>query len=95
MSAFRACVLLGAFTAIALTVVCLRAEQTRCAARTLAIEARWVELRRELWSVHASISRLRAPGRIHDRVDWFQAGVVPPEEKMVTPRATRLVVNHP
>ena len=78
MTIVRGCVLLAAFSAIALTIVHLRSEQTRCAARMVAIDADWVRLRRDLWGLQTRIARLRAPERIHDRVAAFQTGLVPP-----------------
>ena len=65
--------------ALALAVVGLRAEQARCAARTLAAEARWHELRRELWAVQAEAARLRSPERIHTSVAFFETGLRPPQ----------------
>ena len=78
MTILRGCVLLGCFTAIALVVVHLRSEQTRCAARLAGMDGRWVELRRELWGVQTRVARLRSPERIHDRVAAFGTGLVPP-----------------
>lgn len=78
MTVARGCALLICFTAIALTVLHLRSEQTRSAARLAAMDARWVELRRDLWGVQTRIARLRSPERIHDRVIAFQTGLVPP-----------------
>lgn len=78
MTVARGCVLLGCFTAIALAVVHLRSEQTRCAARLAGMDGRWVEIRRELWSVQTRIARLRSPERIRDRVAAFGTGLVPP-----------------
>ena len=78
MSITRGCVLLAAFAAIALSVVHLRAEQTRCAARVLKIESDWVVLRGNLWSLQIRNARMRAPDRIHDRATYLAAGVVAP-----------------
>ena len=78
MTVTRGCALLICFTAIALTVVHLRSEQTRSAARLASMDAKWVDLRRELWGVQTRIARLRSPERIHDRVAAFQTGLVPP-----------------
>ena len=78
MTVTRGCTLLACFTAIALTVVHLRSEQTRSAARLASMDAKWVELRRELWGVQTRIARSRSPERIHDRVAAFQTGLVPP-----------------
>ncbi len=81
MTTRRGCVLIGAFTAIALALVYLRVEQTRCAAQTLALETKWVETRRELWSLQAATARLRTPGRVHDRMVWLETDLVPPASK--------------
>jgi len=74
----RACVLLAVFAAVALSVVHLRAEQTRSAARVLKIESDWVRLRGDLWSLQIRNARMRAPDRIHDRATYLATGVVPP-----------------
>ena len=79
MTIGRVCTLLTAFVLIALAVVHLRAEQTRCAARTLAIESKCIEQRRELWRLQASVARLQAPSRVHDCMDWYRADLVPPQ----------------
>jgi len=78
LTALRVGVLLGAFTGLALAVVHLRSEQTRCAFRTLAQESRCVELRRELWRLQTGVARLRAPQRVRDSLDWFQTDLVTP-----------------
>lgn len=90
MTIARGCFLLISFTAIALTVLHLRSEQTRCAARLASMDARWVELRRDLWGVQTRIARLRAPERIHDRITAFQTGLVPPGYDAVTKTEERL-----
>jgi hypothetical protein len=74
----RGCTLLGCFAALALVIVYLRAEQTRCAARIAAMDGRWMELRSEMWGLQTRTARLRSPQRIHDRVASFQTGLVPP-----------------
>ena len=74
--------LLVALAGIALAIVCLRAEQTRIAAKTLRLEDRWIRQRRELWALQTSIARLRTPDRIRERVhyeDWFDVDLSPPE----------------
>jgi hypothetical protein len=68
--------LLFAFALIGLTVVYLRAEQTRVAAQTLELEGEWVSLRRELWDAEAHVARLRTPARVHQRLDLFDVDVV-------------------
>ena len=95
MTVARGCVLLAAFAGIALTVVHLRAEQTRCAARMVVIDADWVRLRRDLWGLQTRIARLRSPERIHDRVAAFQTGLVPPGFDEVSKRTERLASRHP
>jgi hypothetical protein len=84
-----------AFAAVALLLVHLRAEQTRAAARALAVESEWVELRRELWRLQTGVARLKAPGRIRDRVEWFDAALVPPGCDVEKGRAERIVDSHP
>jgi hypothetical protein len=91
----RGCALLAAFAAIALTVVHLRAEQTRCAARMVAIDADGVRLRRDLWGLQTRIARLRSPERIHDRVAAFQTGLVPPGFDELSRRTERLESSKP
>ena len=95
MTMFRACVLFGLLAAVALTLVHLRVEQTRYAAKTLALESRWIELRRELWQVQTSTARLRAPGRLHDRLEWFDTDLAPPASGKPGTRGTKVVFNHP
>lgn len=95
MTFVRGCVLSAAFVAIALTVVYLRAEQTRCAARMAAMDADWVRLRSDLWGLQTRNARLRAPERIHDRVAAFQTGLVPPRFDEVARRTERLASNKP
>ncbi len=78
MTVARGCILLACFACVALAIVHLRCEQTRCAARIAAMDGKWLELRSELWGLQTRIARLRAPQRIHDRVASFQTGLVPP-----------------
>jgi hypothetical protein len=92
--ALRRCALLAAFALTALAVVHLRAEQTRAVARALAIESQSVELRRELWRLQTGVARLKAPGRIHDRVVQFDAGLVPPGSSETPEQPARVVYNH-
>ena len=79
MTGGRACALLLALAGIAFTVVWLRGEQTRAAARTLSLESRWIQLRRELWAAQTAVARLRTPHAIRDRLDWFEPSLTPPE----------------
>jgi hypothetical protein len=71
-------VVIGALTLIALGVTVLRVEQTRTAARTVAMENEWAALRRESWRLQTALARLRAPGTIHDRTQWIQTDLVAP-----------------
>jgi hypothetical protein len=92
----RGCILLGVFTALALAVVHLQAEQTRCAAALLKSEAEWARLRGELWNVQTRLARAKAPDRIHDRATYLATGLVPPGTKDHTaPSVERLAAEHP
>ncbi|MDO8629986.1 MAG: hypothetical protein Q7R41_05785, partial [Phycisphaerales bacterium] len=100
MTIARGCTLLAAFAVIALSVVHLRAEQTRCAARVLRIESDWMRFRGDLWSLQTRIARMRAPDRIHDRATYLATGLVPPGVRGIPPggppgRIERLVANVP
>lgn len=64
----RASIVALAMAALALAVVGLRAEQTRRAAKVLSLESRWVQLRRDQWSMQARAARLRTPDRLHTRL---------------------------
>lgn len=92
MTVARGAVLLGMFGVIALVVVHLRSEETRCAARILKLEGRQDELRREIWGLETRTARLRAPERVRDRVASFQTGLVPPGF-MATPSKPERVVS--
>lgn len=94
MNVTRGCTLLAAFAFLALSVVHLRAEQTRCASRILQLEGRQVELRRELWGLQTRTARLRAPERVRDRVAAFQTGLVPPGFRDEVPKPERVVSSH-
>ncbi len=94
MNAGRACFLIGALAAIALAAVHLRAEQTRCAADLLKLESRWVALRRDWWELQVRAARLRAPERIHDRVENLQADLFPPALDEPPQRPVRLTAGH-
>ena len=70
------CGLFLVFAGVAIALIHLRAEQTRCAAKILTIESEWVRLRRELWTVQTRIARLRAPTRLHDRREHLESDLV-------------------
>jgi len=91
----RFCALLSAFAVIALTLVYLRAEQTRCAARTVSIEAKFVEQQRELWRLQTGVARLQAPSRLHDCMERFHADLVPPRANYWWESGTRIATSGP
>lgn len=76
---------------IALAVVCLRTEQTRCAADLLRHEARWIELRRQSWALQARAARLSAPARVHQRLDRLLAQHFDEAGHSDTTRTARLI----
>ncbi len=80
MNATRLAVLMVAFAVLGLSVVYLRTEQARSAARTLAMEMKWIELRGEWWELQTDVARLRSPERIRDRLGWYQLELKPPGE---------------
>lgn len=75
MNVVRACGMVVAFALVALTLVVLRAEQTRCASGALRHEARWSASRRDMWEVQSVAARLRAPEQIHRRLASFNLDV--------------------
>ena len=86
----RGCTIIVGFASVALATVFLRAEQTRCAARLVALESEWVTVRSSLWSVQARSARLRAPQQVHDRAVFLQADVVPPGQQSTPEKGERL-----
>jgi len=78
VSTARICVLMLLFACVALGVVYLRVEQTRCAAAALRLEAERTEARHELWRVQTSVARLRSPERLHGRMSWIKTNLVAP-----------------
>ena len=95
MRTWRGTVLLGAFAAIGLAVVGLRVEQTRCTARTLALEEEWISVRGELWQVQAAMAGLRAPGYLHERMTWLEGHLVSPSGKRTKDNSTRIAQDKP
>ena len=95
MTVGRLCALLSAFALIALAVVHLRGEQTRCTARTLSLEAELVEQRRELWRLQSSVARLQAPLRLHECMGQFQVDLVPPRTGDWWASGTRMATSRP
>jgi hypothetical protein len=75
MIATRACVIIVVLGGVALAVVCVRAEQTRAAAGSLALERKCITLRRELWQLQSGVARLRTPSRLQASVEWFDVDI--------------------
>lgn len=63
---------------IAVGIVFLRAEQTRLAKATLALESEWVHLRGERWALQAQVARLRTPAQTRGRMAIFGVALDPP-----------------
>ena len=97
MTVRRGATLLAVFASLALSVVYLRAEQTRAASSILRLESEWVRLRSELWGVQTRIARARAPDRIHDRATYLATGLIPPgtREEVAKDEVERLAVQTP
>ncbi len=81
----RATVLLLAMAGVAMGTVYVRSEQSRMAAAALRNEAKSHDLRRELWSMQASLARVRSPAQIHDRLGRLHVGLAASYEKPATP----------
>ena len=69
VKSLRSVTLIISLAVVAIMLVYLRWEQTRIAAGLLRAETRWVELRREWWSLQASTARFRSPARMRGRAD--------------------------
>ena len=69
MKTLRCVTLIVSLAVIGVGLVYLRWEQTRIAAGLLRAETRWVELRRESWTVQAETARFRSPARIRGRIE--------------------------
>ena len=95
MTIGRLCALVSAFAMIALAVVHLRGEQTRCAARAMSIQAESVEQRRELWRLQSSVARLQAPLRLHNCMGQFHVDLVPPRTGDWWASGTRMATTRP
>ena len=97
MTVRRGALLLAVFSSLALVMVHLRAEQTRCASSKLRLESEWVRLRSELWGVQTRMARARAPDRIRDRATYLATGLVPPgtKEEVSKNEVERLAVQTP
>lgn len=78
MKIFRCVTLIVSLAVVAIMLVYLRWEQTRIAAGLLRTETRWVELRREWWSVQASTAGFRSPARMRGR-----AGVIHDDPRLL------------
>ncbi len=78
MNTGRVYFLIVALAGIALAVVHIRAEQTRCTAGLLTLESRWVQARRQWWALQTRTARLRAPQRLRERLESVQAELLAP-----------------
>ncbi len=94
MSVFRACGLFAALGAVAVMLVHLRAEKVRCAARILAMDSERTQLRRELWRVQTRSARLRAPRRLHERVEAGLSDLVAPGSEPRQETAMRVAARY-
>ena len=95
MSTGRVCMAAAILAAIAMVVVHLRSEQTRCAAKMLTLESRWVQLRRERWALEARAARLQTPHRVRQRVVAQQAHLLSPEMRVRSGAPVHLASDHP
>ena len=95
MSSVRVGTLVVVFSVVAICVVHLRAEQTRCAARTLRLEAHRLALQRKAWTLEARTARHRAPQRLHERIENMHPDLVLPVANPSDRPATRLVADRP
>lgn len=94
MNTLRHCVLVASLAAIALGVVHLRAEQSRCAVQVMGLEGKWLALRGELGDLQARKARLRTPERLRRRNFFFDTGLVPPDASQPS-RADKLASTDP
>ena len=93
MNTLRRCFLVASLAAIALGVVHIRAEQSRCAAQVMATEGKWLTLRGELGDLQARKARSRTPDRLRRRNLFFDTGLVPPGASQET-LADKLASTH-
>lgn len=82
LSTTRICVLIVALAGIAVAAVHLRAEQTRYGTELLRLESQWIALRREWWSLQTRAARLRAPQRLHARIESLHTALLPPTDEL-------------
>ncbi len=78
MTVARGIYLAGFFSAMAIVVIGLRAEQVRVTTRIEQLQRERVVLRRTSWALQVEISRLRTPRRIIDRVAHWSLDVQRP-----------------
>ncbi|MCO6436942.1 MAG: hypothetical protein J5J06_07635 [Phycisphaerae bacterium] len=89
----RVVILLIMLAALAAALLTVRAAQTRASVQALRMERDWLALQREAWQLQASVARLRAPENVHDRLDRFEADLLPPEIASVQSHPDRQVPN--
>ena len=87
MTPIRAGVALFLIAAICLTVVVLRSESVRLAARAQQHEAELLRLRREAWNIQMEIARLRSPEQIQDRIHNMELNVGSDFDALLAPNA--------
>lgn len=85
MKTLRSVTLIISLAMVGVALVYLRWEQTRIAAGLLRAETRWVELRRDWWSVQASTARFRSPARMRGR-----AGLIHDDPRLLADRRAGL-----
>jgi hypothetical protein len=78
MTVSRAAALLLTFAVIALTVIHLRAEQMRAAARIHNLELAQRRLHQNAWELQMRIAQLKTPDQIRDRVERWRLNVLAP-----------------
>ena len=93
MTTTRAMYVVLLLGAVSVTVVGLRTEQTRIAARTVQLQREGMALRRKAWVLHIEVARLRTPSHIRDRVARWSLNVFEPSPPGdVTPTLERVTV---
>ena len=95
MTGGRLLTLIVALAGVALVVVGLRTQQTRCVAELLKLESQWTELRREWWALQTRKARIRAPDRIHQRMEFIPVRGSAIDGRAGSQTTSRLVMRQP
>ena len=90
MTVGRGLALLLLFVSAAVWRVHLRADEARLAARSQALRAERVELRREAWALQMEIACLSTPAQIRERADRWRLEVRAPWPEFVNLEEHRL-----